>query len=267
MLPRILALDLDGTLLTTSNQLPPRHAQTLEQVRAMGIVPVIVTGRPLLSSRWIHRHLALDGPMICFNGIWVGVPDGQIIAQRPLPAQAVRAVVAAVAGCPAMICVYPDPDRWVVDRFLPFTSDFPQLYGVPIDQDPALVHDFQGTSCKVMVVAEPADIERILPQVKARFAGQLHLSRSQPDRIEFIALGASKAWGLEQVARHYGVDHTGVWAVGDAANDLEMLQWAGTGCAMGHAPTEVLQAARHVLPPIEEEGLAAILPLLLAARH
>ena len=77
------------------------------------------------------------------------------------------------------------------------------------------------------------------------------------------APGHHKAWGLERLAGHPRHPRTAVWAVGDADNDREMVQWAGHGCAMGHAPESLRRLARHLLPDIHQQGLDALPALVL----
>jgi 5-amino-6-(5-phospho-D-ribitylamino)uracil phosphatase len=75
MRPRLLALDLDGTLLTEDCQLPMGHVHAVRAIRRLGIDVVIATGRGLLTTRWVWRALGLQSPLVCFNGGWVGHPD------------------------------------------------------------------------------------------------------------------------------------------------------------------------------------------------
>lgn len=265
MSPRLLALDLDGTLLDRGSRLPEAHAETVAWARDHGIAVSIVTGRPLLTTRWVWERLGLDTPVVCFNGVWVGVPGEPPLAIEALAEDEVRAVVAAMADLDGTICVYPGVERWLVDRFIPRTSHWNQLYGVTIEEDARLLEGWRGPSCKVMFVTEPERLERAMDRFRERLGDRFHVVASQEDRFEVHRHGVTKAWGLERLARGLEIPREAVWAVGDAANDREMIAWAGVGCAMGHAPAAVQELARHVLPPIEAEGLAALPPLLHAA--
>jgi hypothetical protein len=264
--PALLALDLDGTLLDADSQLPPAHEDLVRwAVDEAGIAVAIVTGRPLLTTRWVWQRLRLDTPVVCFNGVWVGLPGEPPLAMEALQEDEVRAVVAALADLDGSICVYPGAERWLMHRFTPRTRDFARLYGVTIEEDASLLQDWTGPSCKVMFVSDPERLKPQLALVRQRLGHRFHVVASQDDRFEIHRPGITKAWGLERLAAFLGIPQAAVWAAGDARNDAEMLTWAGTGCAMGHAPAEIRALARHVLPPIDRAGLSALRPLLTAA--
>jgi Cof subfamily protein (haloacid dehalogenase superfamily) len=260
--PGLLALDLDGTLLGDASFLPDAHAETVAWARSVGIQVAIVTGRPLLTTRWVWERLGLDTPVVCFNGVWVGVPGEAPFALEALDEGEVHRIVQELSGLEGSICVYPDSERWLIHRYIPRTSDWSRRYGVTIEEEPRMLEDWRGPSCKVMFVCEPELLQPSIERFRARIGDRFHVVASQEDRFEIHRPGITKAWGLSKLADAMGVDQEAVWAVGDAANDEEMIAWAGNGCAMGHAPERVKAQAQHVLPPIAEHGLAAVRPLL-----
>jgi hydroxymethylpyrimidine pyrophosphatase-like HAD family hydrolase len=214
----LVALDLDGTLLTEESRLTAGHERAVTELRRRGAHVAIVTGRPVLITAGIWRRLGLTTPAVCFNGGWVGFP-----------------------GQPAMASLRHSEAR-------------------PEDFAP-----WNGPSFKVMYVADPALTPAIVRDLRERFRGRFHVVLSQSDRLEILPKGISKVWGLSRLAELLGVPRAQVWSVGDAENDLEMVAWAGHGCAMGHGPERLLAVARHVLPGIHARGLCA-LPLLME-RH
>lgn len=260
--PRLLALDLDGTLLDAASLLPKAHAQTVAWAQQRGIEVAIVTGRPLLTTRWVWERLHLDTPVVCFNGVWVGVPGEPPLACEALSESEVHHIVGVLADLDGAICVYPGVERWLIHRFTARTQDFAQLYGVTIEERPDLLKHWQGPSCKVMFVTEPENLAASLSAAQDSLGADYHIVASQEDRFEIHRPGITKAWGLAKLAAFMGIEQEAVWAVGDAANDREMINWAGVGCAMGHAPEPLRAAARVVLPAITEHGLQALVPLM-----
>lgn len=252
--PRLLALDLDGTLLDADSTIPSGHALAVDAFRRRGIAVAIVTGRPLLTTRWVWRDLRLDTPLACFNGAWVGIPGHDAMAWERIPEVDVLAIVEELRQHQGTICLYPRPDRWQMHRADPYTADWQQLYQAPIEIVTGLVDRWRGPSCKVMFVT-PEGIQRVADRLNARFGRRYHVTVSQDDRLEVLPAGISKAWGLARLAEHLGIPQHAVWAVGDAANDLEMLRWAGMGFAMGQAPEHVKATADAVLPAITARGL------------
>lgn len=260
---RLVALDLDGTLLTEGSELPAGHERAVRTLRAMGVAVAIVTGRPLLTSRWVQARLGLDAPLVCFNGAWVGRPYAEPLAQSVLAEQDVRDLVAELARDEGAICCYPRADVWIMDREIALTRRWRELYQAPIAIDAERIADWRGPSCKLMFVADPDRLAAVAARLRTCFADRFHVVVSQPDRFEVSRRGITKEWGLVRLAAHLGVAREHVWAVGDADNDREMVAWAGHGCAMGHAPDGLLRLARHVLPGIGARGLC-VLPDLLA---
>ncbi len=266
MSPTLVALDLDGTLLDAGSELPAGHERVVRELRRHAEV-AIVTGRPLLTSTWIWNRLGLDTPMACFNGGWVGIPGREPLAHSALSEAEVHAILAELSAHDGTICCYPSADRWVMDRESQATAGWRELYRTSISVDPRLVSDWRGTSCKVMFVTEPSRLGEVVRALARRFAGRFHVCASQDDRLEVSPAGVTKAWGLERLAQRLGCARADVWAVGDADNDLEMIRWAGHGCAMGHASERVRRSARHVLPGIHARGLCALPGLLAAERE
>lgn len=260
---RLVALDLDGTLLDHDCTLPAGHARVVGELMRDGVQVALVTGRPLLTTRWVHTALRLTTPMVCFNGGWIGHPGKSPLATSLLDEAEVREVVAALADEGGTICCYPDADVWLIDRETPHTARWRQLYDTQITHAPERIHAWSGTSCKVMFVAEPERLAGAARRACERFAGRFHVVVSQNDRFEVSRAGVTKEWGLSRLAAHLGIAREHVWAVGDAANDAEMIAWAGHGCAMGNAPDAIRRVARHILPSITARGLCA-LPTLMA---
>lgn len=263
MPPRLVALDLDGTLLDHDCTLPAGHARTVAELLAAGVQVALVTGRPLLTTRWVHQALRLTTPLVCFNGGWIGYPDRPPFASSMLDEAEVREVVEALADEGGTICCYPQADVWLMDRETPHTARWRELYNTQITIDQERIHAWRGRSCKVMFVAEPVRLAVVAERAMERFGGRYHVVVSQNDRFEISGAGITKEWGLSRLAAHLGVAREHVWAVGDAANDVEMIAWAGHGCAMGQAPERLRRSARHVLPSVTARGLCA-LPGLLA---
>jgi Cof subfamily protein (haloacid dehalogenase superfamily) len=104
------------------------------------------------------------------------------------------------------------------------------------------------------------DMERIL---KLNYGDNLYITRSKPYFLEVMHCEANKAKALEVIALHYGIDRQEVMAVGDSYNDMEMIEWAGLGVAMGNAFEAVKDIADYVTASNEEEGVAEALRLFV----
>ena len=262
MRPRLLALDLDGTVLDEHCQLPMGHALAVRAIQRLGVPVVIATGRGLLTARLPYHQLGLDGPLVCFNGGWLGHPVHGTIAARMLNEHDVHALMDALKDHDGVVCCYPNAETWVMSHETRLTRTWRHLYQVPIEIRPDIRTAWRGDSLKMMYVDTPERVLATRDYLNDRFHGRFHVVISQPDRMEILPTGITKGWGVEQLAARLGIPREAVWAVGDADNDLEMIRWAGHGCAMGQASHQVKAAARHVLPSVDARGLCALVPLI-----
>jgi Cof subfamily protein (haloacid dehalogenase superfamily) len=262
MRPRLLALDLDGTLLTEDCQLPMGHALAVQEIRRLGVQVAIATGRGLMTARLPWEQIGGMGPLVCFNGGWIGHPTDGTMVQKTLGEADVHHIIGALGDRDGVVCCYPDAVTWVMSHETRLTRTWSRLYQVPIRLMADLRSAWRGPSLKILYVDDPATVSECCAHLQQALRGRFEVVISQPDRMEILPLGITKGWGVQRLAEHLGIPRESVWAVGDADNDLEMIRWAGHGCAMGQANMKVRKAARHVLPSIDARGLCALVPML-----
>ncbi len=271
---RLVALDLDGTLIGADLRLPPRTAATIRAVVARGVHVALVTGRMTTSALPYARELGLRDPIVGLQGALVremplpGSPRlGRLLLHHPLAADVARD---ALAWCRAAGLA---PHVNHLERMvLPIGTDdaedysrwnFGRVVRVP-DLDAWLRHPVT----KVISVAPPPRAEETLPAARVAFAGRADATVSHPMFLEFLAPGVNKGRAVRFLARRLGVDLRDVLAIGDQLNDREMIEEVGTGVAMAGSPEAVRSAARIVAPPLEEEGAAQVLEeLVLGGRR
>lgn len=265
--PKLIGIDLDGTLLCPKrSELPRAHERVMKHLQRQGVAIALVTGRPLLTTVPIWQRLQLTTPIVCFNGAWVGYPNEHCIAQEPLSAADTRAIIAALQGIPGSISAYPNVYTWKMNQLSTTTANWPHIYKAPIDVDPAAFEHWNCPSPKVLFACDPAIIDDAMQRIHDRFGKRFHAVKSQADRFE-VQRPINKATGLDALCRHLHLEASDVWAIGDAANDIEMLAWAGQSFAMGHAPQAVRNTADVVLPSIAARGISALLPYFERTVH
>ncbi len=262
MRPQLLTLDLDGTLLTESCQLPMGHALAVQAIRALGINVAIATGRGLMTAQLPWEQIGSIGPLICFNGAWIGHPHRGEILTRMLSETDVHDIMSGLTLRNGVVCCYPDALTWVMSHETRQTRTWRHLYQTPIIINPAIRSAWVGPSLKILYVDDPIEIHKTCKELTQQFHGRFEVVISQPDRLEILPYGITKGWGVQQLAQHLGIPQEAVWAVGDADNDREMIEWAGHGCVMGQASQTLKNIAQHVLPSIDARGLCALVPLL-----
>lgn len=255
MQPRLVATDLDGTLVGSDGRVSPRTATALAAVDALGVPVVFVTARPL---RWMGE-------------IWpyVGRHSMGIVSNGAILYDAGAGRVVDIAGIDASVGV---PLLGDLAAALPkaglgleFVSGLHRtvLYESDEDPDPSTVSDlgepWLGPVAKILVkdYSIPPDELRL---VTALVVGDRATPTwSVPGLVEISAAGVTKGWRLGQVCASLGVAAADVVAFGDMPNDLDMLGWAGTSYAMANGHESVRAAATHVAPRNDEDGVAVVL--------
>lgn len=255
---RMVAIDLDGTLLDSSKRICPRAAEALGRLPARGIKVVIASARPPRSVRSIYQSLGLATWQINYNGamIW-DEPSARVIDHCPLEGSLVREVIAlARARHDGVLVSCEVMDRWFTDRFeQTHTTETGRLFKPDVI---APLDEFcDRPITKLMFLGEPSmmlDLEALLGT-----RPDLSIVRSDPDLIQIMHPRASKAAALMKVASHYGVLLDQVLALGDATNDIPMLQAAGVAVAMDNAAPAVKAVADWVAPSNDDHGVHAAL--------
>lgn len=281
---RLIALDLDGTLLGSDKEISPRNRKALAAARERGIVTVIATGRSAHSARMFSQQVG-GGPVICCNGAEILESDGSVITQRPLPLAPLLRVI-ALCEEERLLCECYTSGRIVLDRPAAHaatyfrwvrgrrstaraTFDLVRIWQLNRmrwvrslrkwaempDREPVL---------KLMIIGPREGLERLAERIEREAPG-LAVTSSGHENIEVGAAGVSKGAALELLGARLKIPRQAMVAVGDGANDLEMLRYAGLGVAMGNASEGVKSAADRVTATCDDDGVARLVEEVLLA--
>ena len=257
---KLVAIDLDGTLLDRSKKVSERAATALKCLPASGVKVVIASARPPRSVRQIYLDLGLDTWQINYNGalIW-DEPAQQPVFHRPMHARLVQMMIERSRDMFEEVLVSCEVlDKWYTDRdehtyttetgrlFKPdFICDIPQICSQPIT--------------KLMLLGDPRIISRLESLLLEEFGGKVTILHTDDDLLQIMDNRVSKAVALQKIAGHYHVKPSEVMAIGDAPNDVGMLQFAGVAVAMANAHDVVKEVAHWIAPSNEEHGVHAAL--------
>jgi Cof subfamily protein (haloacid dehalogenase superfamily) len=271
---RMVATDIDGTLLRSDYTISERTQQAIRMATAAGVPVVFVTGRP---PRWLDEIAALSGHTgvaVSANGaVLYDLATAQIVASAPLHPPLLAEITSVLRG-----------------RFTEVVFGFE--YGLSFAHEPEYRHDWEisplvdraGNPIAPPVVGPLAEIIRqpavkllakdrtAVPDEFMQAAASLLTGRctvthsSRTALLEISAFGVTKATGLEQVARSLGIDRSEVAVIGDMPNDLPMYDWAGHTFAVANAHPAVLAAADHVVASNDNDAVAQLIESVLTAR-
>lgn len=265
---RLIATDLDGTLLTDTSEVTPRTRAALDRARAAGIPVVPVTARQPVGLRAVAAGAGFDGWALCGNGAYgIHLSTGEVLFAAELPAATQHRIAAALAErTPDLLfaSVRDAGETFVaqhgyaaVAQHSDHKRDPATMGGVPL----AEVLDHPA----VKLVVRHRNVSP--PEIHATI-GELGLSGfeatlSGAPFVEIMAEGVTKASGLTRLCARLGVNRKEVLAFGDAMNDIEMLNWAGRGVAMANAEPATIAAADEVADTNENDGVARVIEQLL----
>jgi len=257
---RLLAIDLDGTLLTPrpSRNITPRARRALARAVKAGVTLVIATGQNLAVLRAMCGDLPLNGPQIIENGAVIADISGNITHEHHLPADQVLPALDLLRDS-GFHRAFHTIHRVYVDRGTPRAREW---YSPPVPPVEELddVASLSPLPCiKVVGIADEPTIRSRRDDFEQRFAGKLYVTQSSFDLIEFLHPEVSKGNALRQIAADLSIPACEVVAIGDNHNDLGMLRFAGLGVAMGNAHDEVKAEADFVTRSNAEDGVAVVI--------
>ncbi len=262
---RVVATDLDGTLVGRDHSVSDRNRRALAACRAAGVEVLFVTGRPLRWMAPVVEATGIAGTAICANGAAVyDLATQELLDHHPVDTESVLPVVERLRAALGSIAVALETPAgavaehgyatsWDADRRMP-RGDLTQLL---VDHPTVL---------KVLVRGEGPSSDEMLAVARELLDGSLTATHSNAggSLLELSAGGVSKARTLAGVIERLGLTAGDVVAFGDQPNDVEMLTWAGRGVAMGDGHPEALAVADEIAPPLSEDGVAQVIERLLS---
>jgi hypothetical protein len=257
---KLIAVDLDGTLLNDSKQVTERTVAAFRGLPERGVRVIIASARPPRSVRHIYKLLSLDTWTINYNGALIWDEHRQTaIFHRPLGKGVARKIIDDARFLFSHVQVTCEIlDKWYTDRYDPsITTETGRLFKpdviAPLDKFA------DGQITKLLFLADPRTIATLEFALAQAHQEHVTVLRTDENLIQVMDNRVSKAVALQIVAHHYGVDLQHVMAIGDAPNDVGMLQVAGVAVAMDNAHQLVKRVAHWVAPSNNDHGVHAAL--------
>ena len=253
----LVATDLDGTLLRSDGTVSGATRRVLAGVEEAGVPVVFVTGRPLRWMTQLWPMVGAHGIAVVGNGAVVyDVAAGAVRHLHGIERLAGLAVADAIrAALPGALFALEDLDGIAVES-VDFKDD-------PTDRVGPFEELWSDSVTKLLVRHPGIDAAELPGVVAAAVGDAATVTWSMPGLVEISATGVTKAAALAEVAADLGVPAADVVAFGDMPNDLPMLAWAGTSYAVANAHPSVLDAADHVAPANDADGVSRTLARLV----
>jgi HAD superfamily hydrolase (TIGR01484 family) len=275
---RILALDVDGTLLDADGALRPATAQAVARAARAGIRPVLCTGRRYRRARPVAIELGLDAPVVCNSGSLVKDPfDGRTLWRADLGEQLLARILDVFAGHDEPAVSFLDLNENGPDFLIAAYPTGRPLFDDYVDRnlehagvDPGWMRRPGGPHFHLCAIGTRERMREVETTILDRLGGQVRTFVQRSPRYrgtmcEVLHAEASKWSAVLHLARQWGVDPSQICAVGDDLNDVPMIAGAGLGVAMGHAPEEVRAVADIVTAGHDADGVARLVDDILLA--
>lgn len=263
---RLLALDIDGTLLTSGKGISQRTREAIDGARSAGVHLVLVTGRRYPAAQRVARDLGGEIPLVLHNGALI-IESGEVLRCRPLPLEVARRTIRigrARGVDPVVHCGHRGEGRLFVEGVAPSNTllvyylekshpdviTFPDLLAA-LDEDPL----------QVMFGGGREEMDALLPRLTAGLGAAAKIERTVYPRqdvwiVDVLNPTVGKAEALAFLRQRWRIEAAETLAIGDNWNDHEMLEQAGLGLVMGNADPEMLRLGLPVLPTNDEDGVA-----------
>ncbi len=254
--PKLIALDIDGTLLSSQLTVLPKTKAALQSVAKNGHHVVVASSRPPRSVRNIADGLELDSSvLISFGGAYI-LENQHVLFEQALSASLAQTIIERVRNAALHASLY-SAENWFVEQDDLWAAQEATIVGFT----PTLVGDLLHHMTNVHKVLVMGDAEKIATFQTELLASGLEIDavRSKPTYCEVNPFGIHKASAVELVAKHFGLSLADVIAFGDGENDLTMIREAGVGVAMGNAVESVKAVAKRVTKSNDEDGIAGAL--------
>ncbi len=262
MKPHLIVLDLDGTLLTDEKVISEKTALTLKKAEEQGHHIMIATGRPYRASEVYYRQLGLTTPIVNFNGAFVHHPGDRSwkTIHETISLPIVKEVIDAMQQFPVKNIVAEVMD----DVYMHYHDE--KLLDIFGFGDPHITKGDIRKYLKIdptslLIQAEEHSVDSIRRHLRDVHAEVIdHRRWGAPWQvIEIVQHGLHKAVGISHVAKWMDIPKERIIAFGDEDNDLEMIEYAGVGVAMGNAIDRLKSIANEVTSTNNEDGIAQVL--------
>lgn len=257
---KLLVLDIDGTISGSSNQINDTVKKAIQQVQEKGVTVAIATGRMYHSAQYFYHDLALSSPLMSYNGAWIQNPKTNHFHRHlPVNYQYLNPILDYLENCQFRDII--DIHCYFDDQlYVKKITDLTEIYMSRSRCTAKVINDFreknQQSPTKILIIARNPDISPfLLTDLKVKFP-KLHFTQSTSVYLEITHPQANKGDAVQYLAETVlGLQSNNVMTIGDSFNDLEMIQYAGVGIAMGDAPEKVQSSADWVTQDVNQDGV------------
>ena len=265
---RLIATDLDDTLLSADSALTARSKAALGAAMAAGCGVAIVSGRMVEATLPFAREIGVNAPMVIYNGAMVyDHRSGETLYARRIPFETALGMLRMIEAMGLYVQLYPGMGYYC-DTPLPQTEVYAKQIRVPVTPvHMPLSRWLEEHPCdpqKLLLIDTPEGADRAMAALNAAFPGAANFFKSKAHYVEIAPEGVDKGRALLRLAGCLGLEREEVMAFGDGQNDAPMIAAAGTGVCMANGCPDSRAAADFIAPSNIEDGVAQVIEDYLA---
>jgi Cof subfamily protein (haloacid dehalogenase superfamily) len=262
-------LDIDGTLLNSKHKITEKTKEVIGKVtKEKGIPVVLVSARMPEGILFLQKELDISEPIICYSGALILNKNAELLLSKYIEVSYTNEIFNAVQQCNMHMSIYKD-DEWYIEKMDEWAKQEKDITNIVprISKYKELFDKWGKTregSNKILCMGKPEPIKLLRDKLKKIFKESLNIYMSKPTYLEIMPKEASKTSAIEFLLKKYNLDRTRIIAIGDNYNDIDMIEYAGLGIAMGNAPDCVKEIADYITLSNDEDGVAyAIMKYIL----
>ncbi len=253
---KLVAVDMDDTLLDNTLKVSPRTAEAIKNAQAQGVVVTIATGRMFASAVPFAHELNVQAPIITYNGGMERYPNSkEIIFHKTIEENAADQVVQLFRERGWYLQSYINDELYVVER-CEKAKAYERMAGIQAVAVGADFYSMKHEPTKMLAIAEPHEIQEIQRLINQQLPGKIFTATSKPTYLELTDPSVNKGHALAMLAEHLHIKQAEIMAIGDSNNDYPMIEYAGFGVAMGNASERVKGIAKAVTAQNNAHGVA-----------
>ncbi|SDF90592.1 hypothetical protein SAMN04488542_12016 [Fontibacillus panacisegetis] len=256
---KLIAIDIDDTLINDDKEVTPATQQALEQAVAQGVIVTLATGRAYAGAYKLARQTGLNVPIITYQGALIkNLLDEEVLFERYLPIDAATKLFDYCLENNLHLQTYID-DKLYAREENQKLIDYTNLNGTKYYIEPDFIKVVVQPTPKMLIIDDPDYLDEITPVLRELLGEEVHITKSKPHFLEIMHKEGTKGHALKFLSAHFGCELSQTIAIGDSWNDHEMLEAAGLGVAMGNAIPALKEIADYITASNNEDGVKQVI--------
>ncbi len=251
---KLVAVDLDDTLLNNDIKISEENKKAIQECRAQGVHFTFATGRMFRAAVNYAREINLDLPLITYQGALVKTVDEKEIYHHVIEKKVASEVIDFLKSFKMQLNVYMN-DSLYVEELNDFGNNYVNLSKVE-HKITKFSDGLASDPTKILLAGDPVTLDVVQKEAISIYGKKLTITKSKDYFLEFGNEKSKKSIALQTLAENLGIKREEILAIGDGMNDLDMLEYAGTGVAMANGAKAVKEAADHITDTNDNHGVA-----------